>query len=60
MTLMLTEREMQVLEELCVQKELTKIGVMRQALRLYQLVSARNVLLVDKDAPNQRAELVIL
>jgi len=41
MTLNLTEQEMKVLEQLAESKELTKTGVLRQALRLYQLVSFR-------------------
>ena len=41
MTLNLTEQEMAVLEGLSKQKDLSKTVVMRQALRLYQLVDAR-------------------
>jgi predicted transcriptional regulator len=41
MTLNLSEREMQVLEELAEAKALTKTAVLRQALRLYQLVDHR-------------------
>ena len=41
MTLNLTEQEMKVVEQLAKQKELTKTGVLRQALRLYQMVSLR-------------------
>ena len=41
MTLNLTEAEMKVLEQLALRKELTKTGVLRQALRLYQLVDVR-------------------
>lgn len=41
MTLNLTEEEMAVLETLSTQKDMSKTAVMRQALRLYQLVDAR-------------------
>ena len=41
MTLNLSDREMEVLEAMADQKELSKTAVMRQALRLYQLVDAR-------------------
>ena len=41
MTLNLNEVEMGVLEALCAKKELSKIGVIRQALRLYQMVDIR-------------------
>ena len=38
MTLNLTDAEMSALEELCVKKDLSKTSLLRQALRLYQLV----------------------
>lgn len=41
MTLNLTDAEMAALEDLCVKKDLNKTAVLRQALRLYQLVEAR-------------------
>ncbi len=41
MTLNLTEAEMAALEELCVKKELSKTALLRQALRLYQIVEAK-------------------
>lgn len=41
MTLNLSDREMAVVEELAAQAELSKTAVIRQALRLYQLVSIR-------------------
>lgn len=41
MTLNLTDQEMVVLEALSVQKDLSKTALLRQALRLYQLVDAR-------------------
>lgn len=44
MTLNLTDAEMRVLDELCEKKDLSKTAVLRQALRLYQLIESR----VDK------------
>jgi hypothetical protein len=41
MTLNLAEAEMRVLEELCERKQLSKTALLRQALRLYQLVEVR-------------------
>lgn len=41
MTLNLTDAEMQVLEDLCAKKDLSKTALLRQALRLYQLVEAK-------------------
>lgn len=46
MTLNLTDAEMRVLDELCEKKDLSKTAVLRQALRLYQLIESR----VDKGA----------
>jgi len=64
MTLNLTEDEMQVLEELCVNKGLNKTAVLRQALRLYQAVDARvqrgEKLLFENDEKNEKVELVVL
>ena len=41
MTLNLSNREMEVVEELAAHHEMSKTGVMRQALRLYQFVQRR-------------------
>ena len=41
MTLNLTQREMAVLEQLANVHDMSKTAVMRQALRLYQMVEAR-------------------
>ena len=64
MTLNLTETEMRVLEELARKKDLSKTAVVRQALRLYQMVDARLGLgekLVFEDDKNQKkAELMVL
>ncbi|MBN1909929.1 MAG: hypothetical protein JW818_09335 [Pirellulales bacterium] len=64
MTLNLTEREMQVLDELCVRKGLNKTAVMRQALRLYQAVDSRleagDKLVIESDKTKEKSELVVL
>lgn len=64
MTLNLTEAEMDALESLCKQKDLSKTAVLRQALRLYQLLDTRlaqgdSVFFEEKDKKN-RSELVVL
>ena len=41
MTLNLAEKEMAVLEAMAAEKEMSKTAIMRQALRLYQLVDTR-------------------
>ena len=41
MTLNLTDAEMRVLEDLAKKKDLTKTAVVRQAIRLYQMVEMR-------------------
>jgi predicted transcriptional regulator len=43
MTITLTNAEKQVLEQLADKQELTQTGILRQALRLYQLVDAELV-----------------
>ncbi len=64
MTLNLTDAEMGVLEELSARKDLTKTAVIRQALRLYQTVSARiekgEKLLFENDATREKAELMLI
>jgi hypothetical protein len=64
MTLNLTEPEMQVLEELSRRKELTKTSLLRQAIRLYQLVDARlargEKLLFEDEEKKAKAELMLL
>ena len=64
MTLNLTEREMQVLDELCARKGLNKTALMRQALRLYQAVDTRleqgDKLVFENEAKNEKSELVVL
>jgi hypothetical protein len=41
MTLNLSEAEMTALEDLCAKKDLNKTAILRQKLRLYQLVEYR-------------------
>ena len=64
MTLNLTEREMEVLESLSTQKDLSKTAVLRQALRLYQLVDARlaqgGKLFFEDGQKKEKAELMVL
>jgi hypothetical protein len=64
MTLNLTEREMDVLEALAVKKDLSKTAIIRQALRLYQLVSDRvdegAKLVLEDEKANKKSELMML
>lgn len=63
MTLNLTPQEMDILQELASRKDLSKTAVIRQALRLYQLVDARlarGEKLVFEDDEHKRAELMVL
>ena len=61
MTLNRNDVEMQALEALCEQKDLSKTAVIRQALRLYQLVDARLASggkLFFEDSKQGKAELI--
>ena len=64
MTLNLTEPEMDVLETLCIEKDLSKTAVLRQALRLYQLVNARlklgEKLFFEDEVAKEKKEVVVL
>jgi Ribbon-helix-helix protein, copG family len=64
MTLNLTDAEMRVLEALSAQKDLSKTAVIRQALRLYQLVDNRlasgEKLFFEDEAKRQKAELMMI
>jgi hypothetical protein len=64
MTLNLTEREMQILEELSRKKELSKTAVVRQALRLYQVIEARladgEKLFFEDEKAQRRSEVMVL
>jgi len=64
MTLNLTDAEMAVLEELCVKKDLNKTSLIRQALRLYQLVEIRlergDKLFFEDEKTKEKAEVMML
>ena len=64
MTLNLTDAEMRVLEDLCTKKELSKTALLRQALRLYQLVESRlqkgEKLFFEDEEKKERAEVMML
>lgn len=64
MTLNLTDAEMKVLEELCEKKDLSKTAVLRQALRLYQMVDERvergDKLFFEDEAKKSKAEVMVL
>ena len=64
MTLNLTEAEMAVLEELSERKELSKTAVLRQALRLYQIVDLRiergEKMFFEDEAKGDKAEVMVL
>ncbi|MEI2806284.1 MAG: transcriptional regulator [Albidovulum sp.] len=64
MTLNLTDTEMQALEELCVKKDLSKTSLLRQALRLYQLVEARlekgDKLFFEEEQTKDKTEVMML
>jgi hypothetical protein len=64
MTLNLTDAEMRALEELSVRKDLSKTAVLRQALRLYQMLDARvkkgDKLVFENDVTRDKAELMLL
>lgn len=64
MTLNLTESEMQVVEDLAKKKELTKTALIRQAIRLFQMVEARlaagEKLIFEDEKAQKKAELMVL
>lgn len=64
MTLNLTEAEMQAVEDLAKKKDLTKTAVIRQAIRLYQLIDARlalgEKLVFEDEKAQKKAELMVL
>lgn len=64
MTLNLTDAEMHALEELSEKKELSKTAVIRQAIRLYQLVDVKlasgEKLFFENETSKAKAELVVL
>jgi predicted transcriptional regulator len=64
MTLNLTDAEMNALEQLSTEKDMSKTAVLRQALRLYQLINARlqsgEKLFFEDDIAKEKKELVVL
>ena len=64
MTVNLSDAEMGALEEICLQKNLSKTAVVRQALRLYQLVNERiaggGKLFIENVRKKEKAELMVI
>ena len=64
MTLNLTDAEMNALEELSAKKDLSKTAVLRQALRLFQMVDARiergDKLYFEDEEKKAKAEVMVL
>lgn len=64
MTLNLTAAEMDALEELSSRKDLSKTAVMRQALRLYQMVEVRlaegDKLFFEDEKKKKKSEVMVL
>lgn len=64
MTLNLTEAEMAALEELATKKDLNKTVVIRQALRLYQMVDQRlregKKVFIEDEMTKAKSELMLL
>lgn len=64
MTLNLTENEMDVLEQLCEEKGLSKTALVRQALRLYHSVDQRlaqgEKVFVESANKREKTEIMVL
>ncbi len=64
MTLILSDKEMEVLDELSQRRGMSKTAVLRQALRLYQSVTERiergEKVFVEHPSTKDKAELVVL
>lgn len=64
MTLNLTGPEMTALERLCATRDMSKTAVIRQALRMYQLIDARlskgEKLFFEDDLTKEKKEVVVL
>ena len=64
MTLNLTAGEMEALDEMAQKKDMTKTAVIKQALRLYQVVNARlaqgEKLFFEDEIQKKKAELMVL
>ena len=64
MTLNLTEAEMNALEALSTKKNMSKTALLRQALRMYQVIEARlesgNKLFFESKRTKDKAEVMML
>ncbi len=64
LTLVLSDAEMDVLESLSSKRSLSKVAVLRQALRLYQTVDARQLrgekIYFENEKSKEKAELMLL
>jgi predicted transcriptional regulator len=64
MTLNLTEAEMNALGELAAKKDLNKTAVIRQALRLYQMVDQRirdgKKFFIEDEMTKEKSELMLI
>lgn len=64
LTVVLSDAEMNVLEALSAQRSLTKVGVLRQALRLYQTIDSRQQrgekLFFENERNKEKAELMLI
>lgn len=64
MTLNMTDAEMRVLDELCEKKDLSKTALLRQALKLYQMIDAKiesgNKLFIENELTKEKAEVMML
>lgn len=64
MTLNLKQEEMEFLELLCAKKDLSKTALIRQALRLYQVVEMRldrgDKLFIEDSGTKEKAEVMLL
>lgn len=63
MTLNLSSIEMDAIEELCEKKQLTKTALLRQCLRLYQVIEARidsGEKIFFEDKKKAKSELMLL
>ena len=63
MTLNLTEKEMLVIEKLAQEKDLSKTALIRQAIRMYQIIDARiakGEKLFVEDNEKQKTELMVM
>lgn len=64
MTLNLTDAEMDALERLSTEKDMSKTAVLRQALRLYQVITVRmqsgEKFFFEDEIAKEKKELVVL